>query len=127
MTKASKLQGELLPAGWNDNSKKVKDALEISCKWAQKGGVVLPHYLSLDKVKDKIMKNADLEAFKPEYHPSGTCITVQCSTGCYYTVCAPLIQEWLGMVGKAATRLDDQGPLMVVRSVVGQLDKGSNV
>ena len=31
------------------------------------------------------------------------------------------------MVGKAATRLDDQGPLMVVRSVVGQLDKGSNV
>ena len=132
---ASSLQGDALPSGRKnndalpsgrknkDNSKKLKDDLEISCKWAQKGGVVLPHYLSIEKIQDKIKKHAAFQPYTAEIHPGGTCITVQCSTGCYYAVCAPLVREWLGMVGQAAARLDDQGPLIQVKSVDGQLDQ----
>ena len=125
MMTASNLLGDTLPSGRkiNDNSKKLKDDLEISCKWAQKGGVVLPHYLSVEKIQDKIKKHAAYEPYKSEIHPGGTCITVQCSTGCYYAVCAPLVREWLGMVGLAASRLDDQSPLLQVKSVDEQLDQ----
>jgi hypothetical protein len=104
-----------------------KKALEISYEWTRKKGVVLPHFLTAKRVEKNNKDNAILPPFMPDFKPDGKCVTVQCSTGCYYAVVVPLIKEWLGMVGKPASRLDDQSPLLKILSVEGQLDKADKV
>ena len=51
----------------------------------------------------------------------GTCLSIQCSTGFYYAVGAPLVKQWMGMVGKPAAWMD--GLQLQVESVIGHLDK----
>ena len=95
---------DVLPTGWKgkEDSKKTKDALETSYKWTHRKGTVLPHFLTVKRIETMNKANAILPPFKPDYKPDGKCVTVQCSTGCYYAVVVPLIKEWLGMVGLAA-------------------------
>ena len=94
--------GELLPHGWKvtDDPKKVKDELESSLKWAQGNNTILPHFLREDRIEAKIRTNAERkEPYIVDFKPSGECVVIRCSTGCYYAVLLDLIREWLGMVG----------------------------
>ena len=95
-------QIEFVPADWA-----MIDKLDQTTKWMDGRLQVLPHYLNKGRIDEKIRTNANIsEPFSPTYNPSGQSITVQFSTGCYYAVCVPLIQEWMGMVGLDATWLE---------------------
>ena len=109
--------GELLPPGWKDTDdpKKVKNEIEGSLKWAQGKNTILPHFLREDRIEAKIRTNATRkEPYVVDFKPSGECVVIKYSTGCYYAVCINLVGEWLGMVGEPAQRMDDESPLLQV-------------
>ena len=119
-----------LPHGWNvtDDPKKLNKQLESKNKWAEGNNTILPHFLREDKIDANIRKNADNDKpYEAAFKDSGKCVVIQCSTGCYYAVCVPLLKEWLGMVGKPAKRLDGQGPLLQVTRVEGHVEQGGAV
>ena len=96
--------------------------IDQSCKWASGQDQKLPYYLNEGKIDDKIRRNATIpEPFRHEMKAHGTCLSIQCSTGFYYAVWAPLIKQWMGMAGKSAAWMD--GLQLQVESVIGHLDK----
>ena len=100
----------------------------MSSKWAQGEIQVLPHYLNPGKIDASIRTNAGLlKPFYPALKPNGGCMVIQCSTGCYYSVCVPLVNGWLGMIGESATRVDGGGLLLQVEGVWGQEDQAGAV
>ena len=116
-----------LPNGWNviDDAKKLNKQLDCKNKWAEGNNTILPHFLREDKIDANIRKNADNDKpYEAAFKDSGKCVVIQCSTGCYYAVCVPLLKEWLGMVGKPAKRLDGQGSLLQVIRVEGHVEQG---
>ena len=113
-------QIEFVPADW-----KMIDKLDKTTKWMEGHVQVLPYYLNEGRIDEKIRTNAEInEPFCPTYNPSGQSISVQFSTGCYYAVCVPLIQEWMGMIGLDATWME--GLKVRVEGVWGQLDQAGN-
>ena len=96
--------------------------IDQSCKWASGHDQRLPYYLNEGKIDAKIRSNAQIaEPFRHEIKAHGTCLSIQCSTGFYYAVGAPLVKQWMGMAGKSAAWMD--GLQLQVESVIGHLDK----
>ena len=83
-----------LPHGWMvTDPKKLKEQLESKQKWAEGNNTILPHFLREDKINAKILRHADNpEPYKTTIKDGGKCVVVECSTGCYYAVCVPLIR-----------------------------------
>ena len=84
---------------------KVVEQVEQDTKWLV-DTMNLPYYLKKDKIDDTARKHAKEKPYVEETKAGGSCVTIQCSTGCYYAVCVPLIWEWLKMIGEPATWLE---------------------
>ena len=100
--------------------------IDESCKWASGQQQKLPYYLNEGKIEAKIRMNANIkEDFTHNLKANGTCLSIQCSTGCYYAVAAPLVKRWMAMIGEAASWME--GLALQVESVLGHLDKAGAV
>ena len=111
-----------LPAGW-----KLTKQLEQSYNWVEGEGKekTLPHYLNAGNTVAKMKEEALLGPFESvlKFHGVNFTGSIKFSTGMYYAVLVPLLWDWLGMVGEAATCEDSQGLLLKVEAVTAQQDK----
>ena len=104
----------------------VLEKMELSHEWNQGTTMELPHFLRADKIEKTAKTNALMEKpFVTEIKDNGKCGIIQCSTGCYYNVCVPLVRDWVSMIGDPATRMD--GLEIQVKMVCGNKDKRGDI
>ena len=96
--------------------------IDQSCRWSSGQDQKLPYYLNEWKIDDQVRRNATIpEGLCHEMKAHSTYLFVQCSTRFYYAVRAPLVKQWMAMVGKFAAWMD--GLQLQVECVIGHLDK----
>ena len=119
---SASVHGVELPPGW-----KMKEQLELCYQWVESEGEnnTLPHYLNAGKIMKKMKDDAICPPYKSvlQLHGGSFTGTIKFSTGMYYAVLVPLVWDWLGMVGKSATREEYHGVLLKVEAVTAQQDK----
>ena len=101
--------GKTVPFSEHKNLE-VLEQMELSQEWNEGTTMELPHYLRADKIEATAKENALMkEPFITDIKDDGRCAIIQCSTGCYYNVCVPLVRGWVSMIGDPAKRIYFKG------------------